>query len=137
VKFEFASDAGTGENGEPFDVTGATPLGNSPVDGSPVYDVGSAYASLSAVEHAKAGLRISKVMLGKTLTHEDITKMLNGEVTDLIKGFVSSRTHRKFDARLKLAKTGKIEFEFPPREPGALHFRNGRLVKKEEGEHGS
>jgi DNA topoisomerase-3 len=120
VKFEFASDAGTGENGEPFDVAGATSLGNSPVDGSPVYDVGSAYASLSALEHAKTGLRISKVMLGKTLTHEDISKMLNGETTDLIKGFVSLRTHRRFDAKLKLGKTGKIEFEFPPREAGKL-----------------
>jgi len=134
VEFEFASDAGTGENGEAFDVNSATPLGNSPVDGSPVYDVGSAYASLTALERAKTGLRISKVMLGKALSHDDITKMLNGESTDLIKDFVSSRTRRKFDAKLKLAKTGKIEFEFPPREAGAGkgRFGKGRFAKKTE-----
>jgi len=119
VEFEFASDAGTGENGEPFDVNNATPLGKSPVDDSPVYDIGSAYASLSALERAKTGLRISKIMLGRTLTPADISKMLAGESTDLLKDFVSSRTRRKFDAKLKLNKTGKIEFEFPPREAGA------------------
>ncbi len=119
VEFEFASDAGTGENGEPFDVNSAISLGNSPIDGSPVYDVGSAYASLTALEKAKTGLRIGKIMLGKTLTHEDIQKLLQGETTDLIKDFVSSRTRRKFDAKLKLSRQGKIEFEFPPREEGA------------------
>jgi DNA topoisomerase-3 len=131
VEFEFASDAGLGENGEPFDVNSAIPLGKSPVDGSPVYDVGSAYASLSALEREQTGLRISKVMLGKTLTPEDITKMLHGEPTDLIKDFVSSRTRRKFDAKLKLAKSGKIEFEFPPRDPSKSRFGKGRFAKKE------
>lgn len=133
VEFEFASDAGTGENGEAFDVNSATPLGNSPVDQSPVYDVGSAYASLTALERAKTGLRISKVMLGKTLSHDDICKMLNGESTELIKDFVSSRTRRKFDAKLKLSKAGKIEFEFPPREAGAgRKFGKARFAKKED-----
>lgn len=135
VEFEFASDAGTGENGEPFDVNSATPLGNSPVDDSPVYDVGSAYASLSALERAKTGLRIGKVMLGKTLSHEDVKKLLAGESTELIKDFVSSRTRRKFDAKLKLSKAGKIEFEFPPREAGAgRKFGKARFAKKEESE---
>jgi len=36
--------------------------------------------------------------------------------TDLIKGFVSNRTKRKFDAFLTFdAKEGKIGFDFPPR----------------------
>jgi DNA topoisomerase III len=36
--------------------------------------------------------------------------------TDLLKGFVSNRTKRKFDARLTFdAASGKIGFEFEPR----------------------
>jgi DNA topoisomerase-3 len=36
--------------------------------------------------------------------------------TDLIKGFVSNKTKRKFDAFLTFdAKEGKIGFDFPPR----------------------
>jgi DNA topoisomerase-3 len=134
VEFEFASDAGTGENGEPFDINSATPLGKSPIDQSPVFDVGSAYASATALEGAKTGLRISKVILQKTLSPEDISRMLRGESTDLIKEFISSRTRKKFDAKLKLSKVGKIEFEFPPRAEGAGagRFGKGRFAKKAE-----
>ena len=37
--------------------------------------------------------------------------------SDLMKGFISQRTKRPFDAYLVFnPKTGKIGFEFPPRE---------------------
>jgi DNA topoisomerase-3 len=41
--------------------------------------------------------------------------MLNGEKTELITGFRSSRTYRLFDAYLSLDQQGKIAFSFPPR----------------------
>ena len=44
-------------------------------------------------------------------------KLLTHGKTDVIKGFVSNRTKRKFDAHLTFdPKEGKIGFEFPPRE---------------------
>ncbi|HSQ41821.1 MAG TPA: DNA topoisomerase III [Fibrobacteraceae bacterium] len=134
VEFEFASDAGMGENGQAFDVNSATPLGNSPIDQSPVFDVGSAYASASALSGEKTGLRISKVILGRTLSPNDITRMLHGESTELLKDFVSSRTRKKFDAKLKLSKVGKIEFEFPPREPkaGGRRWGKPKVPKKDD-----
>ena len=44
-------------------------------------------------------------------------KILAEGKSDLMKGFISQRTKRPFDAYLVFnAKTGKIGFEFPPRE---------------------
>jgi DNA topoisomerase-3 len=39
--------------------------------------------------------------------------------TELLTGFVSSRTHRKFKAYLKRGDDGKVGFEFEARKPKA------------------
>ena len=59
--------------------------------------------------------RLSRTMLSKTLPREEVAKLLDEGKTGLIKGFVSKRTGRPFDAFLILKKGGKIGFEFPPR----------------------
>jgi DNA topoisomerase-3 len=52
----------------------------------------------------------------ETRTVEQVKKMLATGKTDVIKGFVSNRTKRKFDAHLTFdPKEGKIGFDFPPR----------------------
>ena len=44
--------------------------------------------------------------------------MLTEGKTDLIKGFVSNKTKRGFDAFLTFSTAdGKVGFEFPPRAP--------------------
>ena len=52
-----------------------------------------------------------------------MTKLLATGKTDLLEGFVSNKTRRKFKARLAYdKKEGKVSFEFEPRaprEPGA------------------
>ena len=54
--------------------------------------------------------------LGIELSDEQAVKLVSLGKTDLIKGFVSNRTKRKFDAFLTFdAKEGKIGFDFPPR----------------------
>jgi DNA topoisomerase-3 len=66
----------------------------------------------------KDGLRIGRSILQKELPAEEILKMLSEGKTNLLKGFVSNKTKRKFDAFLLLdPKTHKISFDFPPREP--------------------
>ncbi len=61
-------------------------------------------------------LTLGKTMLQKELTKEDVVPMFEGEKSALIKGFISNRTKRPFDAFLKLnLDEEKIEFEFPPR----------------------
>lgn len=113
-KVEFVFEGGDGEKPE---IVNPEPVGVSPVDGSPVFETLTAYMSQSALDgDEKKGFRIGKAILGKTLDRENVARMLKGEKTALIQGFQSSKTRRFFDAYLKLSKTGKLEFEFPPRE---------------------
>lgn len=126
VKFVF-------DNAESDDIELGEEIGKSPIDGSPVFDTLTAYVSQSFVNKEPSGLRLNKVILGKEISIENMKKLLNGEKTDLIQGFRSTKTHRLFDAYLTLhSKTGKIQFEFPPRAPGkSRHF-----VKKKSEENG-
>jgi DNA topoisomerase-3 len=66
----------------------------------------------------KDGLRIGRSILQKELPAEEILKLLSEGKTSLLKGFVSNKTKRKFDAYLMLdPKSYKISFDFPEREP--------------------
>ena len=48
---------------------------------------------------------------------DTVRKVLAEGKSDLIKGFISQRTHKPFDAFLTLdVKKGNVKFEFPPRE---------------------
>ncbi|MGB3212247.1 MAG: DNA topoisomerase III [Desulforhopalus sp.] len=92
-----------------------SPLGISPVDGTRVFSTPMAYMSESALDGDEKGLKISKTILSKEISEENITQLLTRGKTDLIQGFISKKK-RPFDAYLLLAKNGKITFEFPPRK---------------------
>jgi hypothetical protein len=54
-----------------------------------------------------------------------MAKLLTEGKTDLLKGFVSARTRRKFSAFLVRGKDGKVGFEFEAKTPkAALHARD-------------
>jgi DNA topoisomerase-3 len=92
-------------------------LGVSPIDGTSVYETPTGFMSESAINgDDKKGLRISKIILSKTLTDTDIKKLLSDGKSPLIKGFISKK-RKPFDAYLLLDGKGKISFEFPPRKP--------------------
>ena len=60
---------------------------------------------------------VSRTILGREIPLDQVLKILGEGKSDLLKGFISQRTKRPFDAYLVFnAKTGKIGFEFPPRE---------------------
>jgi DNA topoisomerase III len=62
------------------------------------------------------GIRIGKSILQHDITAEQVKKLLTDGKTEVIKGFVSNRTKRKFDAHLTFdPKEAKIGFDFPPR----------------------
>ena len=62
------------------------------------------------------GLRITKVILQKELSIEQVKKMLIDGKTDLIDGFISNRTKKPFSAFLSAdLKSHKVNFIFPPR----------------------
>ena len=117
-KLEFVFDD------KPEEVEVGEIVGKSPVDGSNVYETMTGYVSESYLKKEPSGITLPKILLGKELTLDIIKTLLAGEKTALIKGFRSNKTHRNFDAYLKLEK-GKIKFEFPPRE-----FKPRRFGKK-------
>lgn len=62
------------------------------------------------------GVRIGKTILQCEIPDDQALKLISEGKTDLLKGFVSNRTKRKFDAFLTFDPvTAKIGFDFPPR----------------------
>ena len=62
------------------------------------------------------GVRVGKTILQHEVSVEQAVKLITLGKTDLIKGFISNRTKRAFDAFLTFEpKEGKVGFEFPPR----------------------
>lgn len=114
VELDFGSN---GENGDDdLDLTQYPVIAQAP-DGTSVHETPNAYISEGKDKKGKASFRMSRNMLGKTLSPEDIKKLLTEKKTGLIKGFRSNRTKRLFDAFLILKDEGGIGFEFPPRPP--------------------
>jgi DNA topoisomerase III len=62
------------------------------------------------------GVRIGKTILQREIPDDQALKLISEGKTDLLKGFVSNKTKRKFDAFLTFdPSTAKIGFDFPPR----------------------
>ncbi len=98
-------------------------LGISPIDGTKVFAAPMAFMSESALDGEEKGLKISRIILSKEITEENITQLLSQGRTELIEGFISKRK-RPFDAFLVLAKNGKVSFEFPPRKSKQKEQKN-------------
>jgi len=71
--------------------------------------------------------RSGKVILQQEVSAEQMTKLLTAGRTDLLEGFVSSRTNRKFKAFLSRGADGKVSFEFEarPEKAGGQSTRRG------------
>lgn len=68
----------------------------------------------------KKGFSMSRTILGKELSEQELRAVLATGKSELIKGFISQRTHKPFDAFLVLdVRKGGVKFEFPPRESAA------------------
>jgi len=66
------------------------------------------------------------VILQQPVAREQMTKLLTTGATDLLDGFVSNKTRRKFKARLAWdAKENKVSFVFEPRPDRKLAARKG------------
>ena len=99
-------------------------VGQSPIDGTDVFETLTGYVSQSYIDKQPSGLSLPKILLGKEIPPEEIQNLLAGKKTALIKGFRSNKTRRLFDAYLMLEK-GKLKFDFPPRD-----FSKGRRFFK-------
>ena len=65
----------------------------------------------------QGGFSMSRTILGKEISAEQLRSILSSGKSELISGFVSQRTRKLFDAYLVLdVARGGVSFEFPPRE---------------------
>ncbi len=121
-EFEFGPAGGTGAEAPP-DFSGQESLGPCPKCGAPVYTHGTAYVCARSVGPERScDFRSGQVILSQPVEPAQMRKLLTEGKTDLLTGFVSARTRRKFSAYLVRDKEGKVGFEFEPRQGG----RTGR-----------
>ena len=116
VEFDFGNGGKDGEGAAPIDFTGKESLGKCPACGANVYDGGMNYVcEKQAGVEKTCKFRTGKIILQQEISPEQVKKMLAEGKTDLLKGFVSNKTNRKFEAFL-VVKDGKTGFEFVARE---------------------
>ncbi|HMM70767.1 MAG TPA: topoisomerase C-terminal repeat-containing protein, partial [Rhodocyclaceae bacterium] len=105
---------------EPVDFTGQEPLGPCPKCGARVFEHGLSYVCERAVGPARAcDFRSGTIILQQAISRAEMQKLLDTGRTSLLRGFVSSRTRRKFSAFLVRGADGKVGFEFEARAPKA------------------
>ena len=117
LEFDFGEDK-KAENGsaEPVDLSGKTPLGKCPKCGAGVFEIGSSYAcEQSTGPSRKCDFRTARTILQLAIEPAQLSRLLAEGKTELLHGFLSRKTGRKFDAFLVLKK-GEVGFEFAPRE---------------------
>jgi DNA topoisomerase-3 len=115
LEFDFGNAAGE-DDGTVVDFSGLTPLGPCPKCGSAVYEQPMAYVCEKSVGPARScDFRSGRVILQQTIEAEQMRKLLSEGRTDLLRGFVSNRTRRKFAAFLVRKPDGSTGFEFEPR----------------------
>ncbi len=102
----------------PVDFSGQNSLGPCPKCGASVYEQGNAYVCERSVgPNRSCDFRSGKLILQQPVEPAQMRKLLAEGKTDLLTGFVSARTRRKFAAYLVRDKDGKVGFEFEPRAP--------------------
>jgi len=127
LEFDFGEDSKReGESGEPVDFSGQESLGPCPKTQGNVYEFGTSYVCEHAVGvNPTCDFKSGKIILQQPVAREQMAKLLATGKTDLLEGFVSNKTRRKFKAYLAYdRKEGKVTFEFEPRaarpgKPGA------------------
>jgi DNA topoisomerase-3 len=109
-----------GEANGAVDFSSLESVGTCPKCHARVFDNETAYICEKAMGPEKnCDFRSGKIILQQPIDHEQMRKLLAEGKTDLLRGFVSARTHRKFSAFLVRGQDGKVGFEFEPRAPKA------------------
>ncbi|MHB9051140.1 MAG: DNA topoisomerase, partial [Thiomonas delicata] len=120
LEFDFGQPI-SGEGSEAPDFTGQEPLGACPKCSGAVFDAGNAYVCEHSVGPAPTcDFRSGKIILQQPVEPTQMQKLLRDGRTDLLDGFVSARTKRKFKAFLVRQPDGKVGFEFAPRPAAAV-----------------
>ncbi len=114
--FDFGDNNDATDEGERLaDLGQFAIVGSSPVDGTPVRATANAYVSEGLNDKGEPAFRMSRVMLGRTISEAEIKELLEHRKSPLLKGLKSNRTGKLFDAFLLLDEAGGIKFDFPLR----------------------
>ena len=130
---EFVFDnAPVNADGTALNVETQPSIGKCPVCGGRVFETMMSYACENTFgEVPTCKMKIGKKILMQEIDRTQVDKLLTQKKTDLLRGFISQRTRRKFSAYLVMAEDGKTTFEFEPRPEGGKGKRPS--VKKENG----
>ncbi|MET0732522.1 MAG: DNA topoisomerase, partial [Casimicrobiaceae bacterium] len=116
LEFDFGQDSANGANDEAVDFSGQQPLGPCPKCGGGVFEQPMNYLCERATGPAKScDFRSGKVILQQPIERAQMEKLLKEGRTDVLRGFISNRTRRKFAAFLVRKPDGTVGFEFEPR----------------------
>ena len=123
---EFVFDnAPVNADGSKFDIEAQPPIGKCPICGGRVFDMMMSYACENTFgDTPTCKMKIGKQILQQPIDHVQLAKLLTEKKSDLLRGFVSMRTRRKFSAYLVVGPDGKTSFEFEPRKEGATPRKN-------------
>ncbi len=117
LEFDFGNADGQEGSAEAIDFSALTPLGSCPKCKAAVYEQPMAYVCEKSVGPERScDFRSGKVILQQPIEAEQMKKLLTEGRTDLLRGFVSNRTRRKFSAHLVRQPDGKVGFEFEARK---------------------
>jgi DNA topoisomerase-3 len=115
-KLEFDFGQRDEDNAEPVDFSELHPLGACPKCSARVFEHGMSYLCEKSVGPERScDFKSGKVILQQEVSAQQMSKLLETGKTDLLEGFVSSRTNRKFKAYLARGADGKVSFEFEAR----------------------
>ena len=129
IEFDFGQ-SGSGDNAEPVDFSGHTPLGPCPKCGARVFDHGIAFVCEKSVGPERScDFRSGKIILQRQMETDQMQKLLATGRTDLLHRFISKKG-RPFSAFLVRGDGGKVSFEFAPREAKGAKAKAGAAAKK-------
>ena len=92
-------------------------VGTCPICHKRVFELNAAYQCEQNVRDSKkCSFRISKTILSREISSEEVQQLLSEKKTALLPGFISKRNKRAFSAYLVLKDGGSIGFEFQARK---------------------
>lgn len=114
VTFDFAANTE-----ESIDVQNCEQIATCPKCNTAVVDTPRGYLCSNAVgEKAACDFALGRRILSRMIEPSEARQLLNDGRTDLLQGFISKKTNRKFAAYLTMGSTqpGKLGFEFAERK---------------------
>ncbi len=131
LEFDFGQANADDGSEEPVDFSGQATVGACPKCGARVFEQPMSYVCEKSVGPERScDFRSGKVILQQPIERAQMEKLLAEGRTDVMRGFVSNRTRRKFSAFLVKKPDGTIGFEFEPRPERAGAKKAGAKTAK-------